>query len=115
MSSQSPSGGLALAEQKVRRASLVLFLLNAWVGLQLFQHSQLQLFGYEIGDVVGLPLAVLGIGLGLKLCEWRRSYLLGHWLVFLYAFGVFVTLIPYVTVHGYARYLQVLGWWRHWR
>jgi hypothetical protein len=109
----SPSR-LAPGEARVRVASLALLLVNAWVAGQIGLHDRLEFFGCEMGDIVGLPLAVLGIGLGIKLCGWPRSFAFGHSLLFLYSFGLFATLIPYFTVHGYARYQQLLSLWRHW-
>lgn len=109
-----PAGKLNSTEYQVRLASFGLLLLNGWVGWQLLAHDQLQLFGCEVGDIVGLPLAVVGIGLGIKLCGLPRSFALGHCLLFIYSFGVFSTLIPYFTVHGSARFQQLLALRHFW-
>ncbi len=98
-------------EERVRLASAVLFLLNASMACQLTLGGGIEVFGREVGDLVTFPLIVAGIALALKLCGWARSFALGHFLVFIYTFGLFVTLIPYFGLHWYERMVWLRGLW----
>jgi len=100
-------------EERVRLASAALFLLNSLVASQLLLNGSLKVFGCEIGDLITLPLAVMGIALALKLCGWPRSFGLGHFLMFLYTFSLFAALIPYFTLHWLSRAEALWSFWKN--
>lgn len=108
-SSDNPS---VWREETVRRVSAALLLANSLLFGRVMLTGGLQVGGWEIGDLIALPLAALGIALGLKLCGWAQSFRLGHGLIFLYTFAMFTALIPYLGVHWVAR---AEHWWFLWR
>ncbi len=107
-----PSEPGSWREETVRRASAGLLLVNSLLFGQVMTTGGLRVAGWEVGDLVALPLAALGIALGLKLCGWARSFRLGHGLIFLYTFAMFTALIPYLGVHWVQRAER---WWFLWR